>query len=153
MILNIPSSKTCVYELVQADLTLQLPTQVVDKVCRRIGDQFPVVIEWEEAEVLDPAMLKVIRAEMMQDVQDVEETVKDLTRESTERESTEIPKYVAGLSLIDGIWNYVRFNYEAKWKEMSKEERKVVVHAYNRFRDFWRSDSTIECRSNSSSCL
>ena len=124
LILNIPSSKTCVYELVQASLTLQLPT---DGECR-IGDQ--LIITWEESKLLDPKMLKLVGQEMMQDVQDVGETVKDLTRESSE-----IPKAVGGLSLIDGIWNYVRFNYEAKWKELSKEERKGTVHAYRRLRN------------------
>ena len=132
LILSIPSSKTCVYVLVQAFLTLQLPTRVVDRVCPRIGDELPVDIEWEESKVLDPTMLQVIGPEVLQDVQDVDKTVKDLAGESTK-----IPKSVAGLSLIDGIWNYVRFNYEAKWEELSKDERKAIVHAYRRLQNVY----------------
>ena len=46
---------------------------------------------------------------------------------------------MAGISLIDGIWNHVRFNYEAKWKELSKEEQNVVVYVYRKFRNVYRT--------------
>ena len=126
LILSIPSSTTCVYELVQASLTLQLPTGVLDGLCR-IGEQL-TVIEWEEPEI-DLAMLELMGPDLLQDVQDVDETVKDLTREFHE-----IPKSLVGISLIDGIWNYLRFNYEARWKRLSKDERMEFKYAFRRYR-------------------
>ena len=128
LILTIPASPTCVYQLVQAALTLQTPA--LDEVCQ-IGQT--LIIEWEESEVLDPAMLEVIGAEMSQNIQDVDETVKDLTRDAPK-----IPKVLAGLSVIDGIWNCVRFNYEATWMRLSREDRKGVVYVYRKLRYIYK---------------
>ena len=128
LILSIPTSKTCVYELVQASLTLQLPTsEILDRFCR-IGDLLD--IEWEETEVLEPEMLKLIGPEILAGVG---ETVYDLTRDSPE-----IPKSLAGLSLIDGIWNYVRLNYEATWNGLSKAERKDVMYVHDKLRGVYK---------------
>ena len=106
MLLSIPSSKSCVYQLVQASLTLQLSTSHrLDEYCQ-IGHQLDV--DWEKAVAVD----------LM----------------STETRWNEIPKSVTGISLADGIWNYISLNYETKFNRLSKDEGKSCRNAYIVFR-------------------
>ena len=107
MMLSIPSSKFCVYELVQGSLTLQLPTsERLDEFCQ-IGHQLD--IDWEKA-VAGNRILAL----------------------------NEIPKSVAGISAVDGVSNYISLNYEAKWKKLSKDERKNCRNSYFVFHDAYK---------------
>ena len=116
MVLSIPSSKFCVYELVQASLTLQLPTsERLDEFCQ-IGHQLG--IDWEKAVAVD-----------LMSTETRDETWGDFLLELNE-----IPKSVAGILAVDGIWNYISLNYEAKWKGLSKDERNSYRNVYHIFR-------------------
>ena len=116
MILSIPSSKFCVYELIQASLTLQLPTsEKLDEFCR-IGHQLN--IDWE----------KEVAVDLMST-----ETRDEAWRDSV-LELNPIPKSITGISLVDGIWNFISLNYEATWKGLSKDERNSATVVYRIFR-------------------
>ena len=90
MLLSIPASEFCVYELVHASLILSI-SEKLDEYCQ-IGHQLD--INWEKSVAVD--------------FLSTETQVEDL-----ELEFHEIPKSLAGISLVDGIWNYVAWNYEA----------------------------------------
>ena len=80
---GIPSSESCVYELVQSSLTLQLPTPEILDEYSQIGHQLN--INWEKSVAVDDAWGDFVL------------------------ELNQIPKSVAGISLVDGIWNSVEF--------------------------------------------
>ena len=116
MILSIPLSKSCVYELIQASLTLQLPTsERLDEYCQ-IGHQLD--IDWEKAVAVD-----------LMSTETRDETWRDFVLELNP-----IPKSITGISLVDGIWNCISLNYEATWKGLSKDERTSVTVVYRIFR-------------------
>ena len=113
MLLSIPSPKFCVYQLVQASLALQLPTsERLDQYCQ-IGQQLD--IDWGKSVAVD--------------LLSTDEAWGDFVLELDE-----IPKSVAGILAVDGIWNYVTLNYEATWKGLSKDERKSCRNAYKTMR-------------------
>ena len=131
MILSIPSSKSCVYQLVQSFLPLQLPTsERLDEFCQ-VGHQLD--IDWGKSVAVD-----LLSTETRDDAWG------DLVFELNQ-----IPKSVAGISLVDGIWNYISLNYEATWKGLSKDERKgatsvyrIFQYTFNRIERFITSDMT-----------
>ena len=121
LILTISASTTCVYELVQASLDVDIPKmQTLNGFCKP-GNQ--LLIEWEEPEILEKMALGMMR------------------------------KTLRGISLVDGIWDFVRFDYRGKWKKLSKDGKKHVKNAfnvlqfvYNRLKRFKTGDLSI--RSN-----
>ena len=120
MLLSIPSSESCVFELVQASLTLQLPTsERLVEYCQ-IGHQLN--IDWEKSVAVD-----FLSAE-----------TRNVALEDFVLEFHPIPKSLAGISLFDGIWNYIAWNYEDTWKGLSKEEQKNYKYSYSIFHSVYK---------------
>ena len=120
MLLSIPSSKSCVYELVQVSLTLQLSTsERLDEYCQ-IGHQLD--IDWEKSVAVD-----------LMSMETRDEAWGDFVLELHD-----IPRSVTGIVAVDGMWNYISLKYEDTWKRLSKSERKSVSSAYFIFRQVYK---------------
>ena len=49
----------------------------------------------------------------------------------------EIPESIAGLRLIDGIRDFVQYDYKTKWKSLSKDQRDIHEAAYREIREVY----------------
>ena len=119
LILVVPSTEGCDFEMQQqSSLGLQLPN------CR-VGDQFPIDFQ--------PATQN--EADWMNDFVDL-------------MDDQEIPESVSDLLLVDGIRNYVAYDYETQWENLSKDAKNGPRHsayrqiraAYLRIKDYITGD-------------
>ena len=99
LILIVPSTETCDFKMQQhSSLSLELPN------CR-VGDQFP--IDFEPSTTQSETDLMNDFVDLLDDPQDVKE----------------IPDSISGLLLIDGIRDYVRYDYKTQWENLSNDLR------------------------------
>ena len=120
LILVVPSTKACDFEMHQQSfLSVELPN------CR-LGDQFRIDFE---------PLTTQNEADSMNDFVDL-------------MDDQEIPESVSDLLLVDGIRNYVAYDYETQWENLSKDAKNGPRHsayrqiraAYLRIKDYITGD-------------
>ena len=109
LILRIPSTKACIYELLQGYLSHEL---ALNQIC-------PVGMFWT-----------IDFQPLTQNQDDETELMKDFLQFMDQ----EIPKSIAGLSLIDGIRDFAQYDYKTKWESLSKDKRDICEGAYKQIR-------------------
>ena len=112
LILSIPSSNTCFYELQPSFLSHDL---LLNQIC-------PVGMSWT-IDLQPPTPNQDDETELMKDFLEVM--------------GQEIPKFIAGLSLIDGIRNYVIYDYKKQWESLSKDKHDICEAAYREIRQVY----------------
>ena len=110
LILSIPSSNTC--ELKPSYLSHDV---LLNQIC-------PVGMSW----TID-----------FQPLTQTEDDETELMQDFREVMDQEIPKSVAGLSVIDGIRDFVRYDYKNKWKDLSNDKRDICKVAYKEIREVY----------------